>query len=187
MTWLELQSIGTGIEPSGRAKPCANADAAKPAASPNAVSSSMTRLAREATFRFRGLLNLSKARPPPNLLIQQSDPLKYSHPPNSACEEPVFILEKQNRGMSLPGPESGSVDPHKRLPLDSAYSPRGCRFSGKISRNPQWRALACCLPYKPGRGSACTFLRGSKSSRSEDPGHGSSGLPSIPENAARCQ
>jgi hypothetical protein len=49
-TCFELQSIGTGTEPSGLAKPCPNADAVKLIASPNAVSNRAANLARKATF-----------------------------------------------------------------------------------------------------------------------------------------
>jgi hypothetical protein len=50
-TCLELQSIGMGMEPSGRAKPCPNADALKPAANNSAA-----HLAKETTFHLRRAL-----------------------------------------------------------------------------------------------------------------------------------
>jgi hypothetical protein len=49
-TCRELQSIGTGSEPSGLAKPCPSADAAKVIVRLNAVSSSAANLGRKATF-----------------------------------------------------------------------------------------------------------------------------------------
>ena len=109
-----------------------------------------------------------------------------AHPINP-CEQAIFIVKKRDRGMSLPGPGFESVDPWPRLAFASAYLPRGCPSSGKTSRNRRWRARACFPPYTPDRGSACTFLRGSKSNRWEDPWHGSSGPHSTPENGARCR
>jgi len=80
-----------------------------------------------------------------------------------------------------------SVDLRRLLGSVSACSPRGCQFSGKTSRNPQWRARACCLPCRPSRGNGCMFPRERKSNRWEDPGRESSGLRSARENGARCR
>jgi len=56
-----------------------------------------------------------------------------------------------------------SVDLRRPARVRSACSPRGCQFSGKTSRNPQWRARACCLPCsQAGATGACSHVSASR-------------------------
>src|ERR1700683_2181167 len=102
-------------------------------------------------------------------------------------EANLSLRETGRPGLSRGAVEFESAAPQNRFAPVPACSPTECPFFETTSRNRQSRVRACCLPCKPSRGSACTFPRERRWSRSEDLWHESSELLLTEWNDARCR